>query len=375
MICPSCRSHDIQTLPKVLDKSLRSDGATANTPLRKWHCFCCGLGFGENVIPDSPYRRSDGQSIWQKQRHDKITLFLQEYLNRLPLPQNCRFLEIGGANFLTSINIAKAFPNWKVCSIEPNPECEPIEKPNNFSFEQVSVFEYVPQKKFDLIFSHNVIEHLKDTRGFLNIQSNLLSDDGVIVISCPDSGIVSEELLFDDHLYHFTKESVEKICSEIGLIVAQSIPSKLDENTIVFFLKKNSRNAKQRINKKTAYNKLYERRKNYFISWKNEDLKISNYFSGTTPLIFGTGEFAQLALAYFPRGLANASEICTSNLEGARVFPGFAVRLIGNSDRLSNKIFLAANPKTKFHALDYLLGRGFFEGSIYIPFLTKQNSA
>lgn len=86
-------------------------------------------------------------------------------------------------------------------------------------------------QSFDLITMHDVLEHLVDPMSAVGRCAALLSANGLIVIDVPDVWEGDGEHHFkDEHLWYFTRGSLETMLIGAGLLVAtfdRPIPGKL----------------------------------------------------------------------------------------------------------------------------------------------------
>ena len=77
-------------------------------------------------------------------------------------------------------------------------------------------------KKFDIIIARHVIEHINDPKQFLDICTSLLTDIGYIYLEVPNltNTLETNRLVdfFNDHMQHFTENSMCLLSSKCGLI-------------------------------------------------------------------------------------------------------------------------------------------------------------
>jgi SAM-dependent methyltransferase len=76
-------------------------------------------------------------------------------------------------------------------------------------------------KKFDIICSFLVLEHIKDPISFIKLQIKHLSPKGFLIVEIPDirkyTLFNSESLLTHEHLYHYCIESLSALLSKLNL--------------------------------------------------------------------------------------------------------------------------------------------------------------
>lgn len=365
MKCPACHSTEIVELHHNFRKSIRSDGGIAVRPLRKFHCIKCGLGIGQPVTDEVPYHRSDGSSIWQVQRHQAIAEGVIDVVRKHSSSERLELLEVGAANWETSRQVALSVPAWSCTAIEPFPESvAPVGVANLHCYtRQLSVGG--ESGKYDVIFSNNVMEHVPSSIGFLEAQKASLKNDGMIIVCCPASDPVSEELLFDDHLFHFTHQSFMQLCAQAGLEVVSHFRASWDETTQVYILAFPHRH-------RTMDSELVERkdllyaRERYFAAWERENRRLATLVADRDVVLFGTGEFAQLMQAYMPDVMATIHEACATSLKGARDI-GLKLRELKQGDGINNSLLLAVNDSARSGVVAMLVERGIPREALIFP--------
>ena len=73
--------------------------------------------------------------------------------------------------------------------------------------------------RFNLVISRQVLEHIKDVKGFLESARTLLGDEGFLIIEVPDSESnfkFSDYGVWEEHVNVFTKASLARIFEESG---------------------------------------------------------------------------------------------------------------------------------------------------------------
>ena len=122
---------------------------------------------------------------------------IQNYLNQLK--PNDDVIEIGcGSGILLSL-IKENYKNINIQGIEPFGygfdnlrDLNKLIQSNGTEIHNISFEELDTTKKFDLIFSINVFEHLNDWKKFLIKAKYLLKKDGKLIILCPNYGFPYE---------------------------------------------------------------------------------------------------------------------------------------------------------------------------------------
>jgi len=98
-------------------------------------------------------------------------------------------------------------------------------------------------KKFDLILARHIIEHTDNPGEFLNVSKSFLNDNGKIYIEVPNliNTLTTHRLVdfFNDHMQHFTENSIRLLASNYGLI-GEQIGYWLNEAHLGILLKQDS---------------------------------------------------------------------------------------------------------------------------------------
>ena len=149
------------------------------------------------------------------------------------LKKNDNVLEIGcGSGILLNL-LLENFKDINFEGIEPFGDgfssltiLNSLSKKNGVSIKNIGYEELSYSRKYDLIFCVNVFEHLYDWRNFLDKMSVLLTQNGKIIVLCPNNGFPYEShfrvpILFNKKITYFIFQkyirSYEKKNKCIGL--------------------------------------------------------------------------------------------------------------------------------------------------------------
>ena len=102
-------------------------------------------------------------------------------------------LEIGSGSGILLNELKTFFPNINFKGIDPNESgfhqykeiYESLNK-RKFEIENIQIEKFSTKENFDLIFSINVLEHVRDWKKYIYQTSNLLSDNGLNIIFAPN---------------------------------------------------------------------------------------------------------------------------------------------------------------------------------------------
>lgn len=219
MACYLCDSDDI----KIREGSVRD-----NQDLKIFECKKCSLVFLNNFdhIQDNFYEQSkmrNGEEIkkWIKDTYkDDRRRFLK--LKNDLINKDILDFGAGNGNFL---KLAKKYAN-SVTAIELDRESHIIFKKNKINY-YLDINEIPADKKFDVITLFHVIEHLKDPISYLKSISNILKEDGKIILEFPNSNdsllslYKSKEFsnftYWSCHLMLFNEKTIKMIVEKSGL--------------------------------------------------------------------------------------------------------------------------------------------------------------
>ncbi|MDT0558034.1 class I SAM-dependent methyltransferase [Ichthyenterobacterium sp. W332] len=127
--------------------------------------------------------------------------------------------------------------NWNITGIEPDDKARHIanSKTNNAVFN-IEHLEELGENSFDAITLWHVLEHLPNLEEHIKKIEHLLKDNGRIVIAVPnyksyDATYYKEFWAAYDtprHLWHFSKNAISRLFSEVNMITEKILPMKFD---------------------------------------------------------------------------------------------------------------------------------------------------
>lgn len=309
--CPFCGSPRLSDLPLSLPQALRSDGFVIDEPLSKRNCPDCGVLTGQNSDPGHAYQRSNGIAPNEIARHDRIAKGLDTLLTDLGV-HGPEILEVGAANFHTALALGHLRPAARITALEPSPELVPdtdLIKLHICGFE-----DFPTDRLFEVIYSNHVLEHIPDTTAFLREMAARLASEGYILISCPNGLIPSHELLFSDHLFHFTPTALAHAANRAGLRLETSFATPWEPLSMLFILRHGSGDIPE------GPGDLSDARRTYLSQWETAEARLLEQIPDEI-VLFGAGEFSQLIHAYLPRVFERVTTLTVDTLEGTRAFP------------------------------------------------------
>lgn len=108
---------------------------------------------------------------------------------------------------------------------------------------KIDFFNFQEDKKYNVIATYLVLEHIYDIKKFITKVSSILLNDGVFVIEVPDVSLypefISDALLTHEHLSHFTIGSLTSLMNNYGfeLVTSTSPGNKYGFSLLAAFKK------------------------------------------------------------------------------------------------------------------------------------------
>ena len=171
---------------------------------------------------------------------------------------------------------------------------------------------------------------------FLKQVEAVLAPNGFALLSCPNGLVPSHELLFSDHLYHFTPAALAAAAQGTGLWLQEFKSTPWEPLSILFTL------SKARGLSPAPPEDMTHRRLSYFRHWATVEQNLPPAL-GKAPVLFGAGEFSQLIRAYLPRVWDRIDCIIVDDLKGVREFSKPVLRT-SDFDLIDRVVLLGVNP-------------------------------
>lgn len=140
--------------------------------------------------------------------------------------------------------------NWTIFGVEPNKQAR--EKAVSKKLNVVENLENLGQQKFNVISLWHVMEHLPDLKNQIKKITNLLAEEGTLIIAVPNfksnDAIHYKEYwaAYDTprHLWHFSQKAISELFKEQNFKIIQTLPMKFD-SYYVSLLSEKYKNGKQ----------------------------------------------------------------------------------------------------------------------------------
>lgn len=140
--------------------------------------------------------------------------------------------------------------NWTIFGVEPNKQAR--EKAVSKKLNVVENLENLGQQKFNVISLWHVMEHLPDLKNQIKKITNLLAEEGTLIIAVPNfksnDAIHYKEYwaAYDTprHLWHFSQKAISELFKEQNFKIIKTLPMKFD-SYYVSLLSEKYKNGKQ----------------------------------------------------------------------------------------------------------------------------------
>ena len=259
-------------------------------------------------------------------------------------------LEIGAGKGLFLRHLKRLLPKLNYHALEPSKNAAKYFRKNlpSISFDnkplEKSKFK---KKKFDIIVSTGVIEHVNSPNAFMKSMSKMLKNDGIVFFCMPNFECKVDDLIVFDHLSKITKNSINFLLYANNFkIIKQNISKK--RIWIWNILKKNKKKMKKKfVNNdlkilKSNINK-FKKMEEDFINYYKNNKKLNFYCLGNSGFYFYFKYFNKI------KKKINFIILDNSSLNGSKFF---GVKIISRNQikqyKLDN-IYISANPC--YHAL------------------------
>jgi len=225
------------------------------------------------------YYRRPGTAVYDVHRYVAMANWMKDALGDF---QPKTVLDVGCGAGSSMVEVKKAYTSAEIEGIEPSIENGGIARHRGFNVQTFKVGEgRSSEKKYDLIYSHNVFTHVNDPTAFLFGLKEMLADGGRIVQLTADSTTPSNELLWCDNNYSYLPIHLVKLAEKAGLVALRYEENPYDvtilNKQIVVFAKEGRADStieKLRA-KKINVGELFNRRATYMADWMktNNDLR------------------------------------------------------------------------------------------------------
>jgi GT2 family glycosyltransferase/2-polyprenyl-3-methyl-5-hydroxy-6-metoxy-1,4-benzoquinol methylase len=155
-----------------------------------------------------------------------------ETLGRQGRAETVAMLEMG-CSYGFLMDIASVLFNWNVTGVDPSPCAQQGARDLDLTILNTRLEEAQFDKQFDAIVGVQLIEHIQNPRTFLYSTSQLIKENGFIVLTTPDSSVedLGAEYSPGEHHILFSRKGFAPLLADTGLIhqqfFATTVPSMM----------------------------------------------------------------------------------------------------------------------------------------------------
>lgn len=245
-VCDLCDSHDYSVLVRLeTNNAMMSDRRIVSQNLLKVECLRCGLVrnlelFTDKQETNSYYEQdysvsSDPEHFFYTNnkaigRSDVIANWITESMGLWRWNNAKYILEIGAGSGLLLEKFAEIFPSKLFMGIEPSKKAVEIGIEKSLNIKQGLLEDVINDvnQQFDIVYSIATIEHTISPKLFLLNIHKLLKKDGYLFLVQPIQDIISYDIFFIDHLYHFSTAHLRQYAlacgfKEIGYVIGHEL--------------------------------------------------------------------------------------------------------------------------------------------------------
>lgn len=222
--CIICGSAEFWRLPSPWLHSITTAGTVVEEPLAKAQCSKCTLLIRAEVrkLGDTDfyekhysYYHRPGASLYDAPRYEGMANWIKSAITDFE-PKTC--LDAGCGRGWMIQAMTKVFPSVSIAGVEPSEEESANAQKSGLHVVTGKINKsLVLDRQFDFIYSTNVIQHTTDPLDFLISLKEFLTDDGRIVVICPNSTEPSHEMMFSDQNYSFSPTQLIDLAKLAGL--------------------------------------------------------------------------------------------------------------------------------------------------------------
>ena len=312
--CQVCGLKEWLPLPDpVADHAVTTAGRIIHESLGKSQCAHCGFVQRTNArfLGHTDYYEQDYAKYYDRpgtrQFHVARYRVLAEWMESVLRPITpSRILDAGCGQGWAMEAMLSIYPKAVIEGVEPSTFNAQIAREKGFSVHEGRVETMAsPDTKYDLVYSNNVIQHATNAREFIASLQQMVTDEGVVIITCPDGSTANIEILWGDQNFSFLPAHLICLCSEFGFENISWFPSPassaLPPAQLVRISKTGNPGGGVRVNA-PALESIYLARCEYLNSFKDIDSYLCAQTDSRGPIFnFGASYWSSILSAYCPR--------------------------------------------------------------------------
>ena len=222
--CPVCGSNGFKALPSPWAFSMTTAGRFVPEPLAKEQCVSCGMlvrraqrFLGQTDFYEKHYGFFDrpGAAVFDRPRYEAMAGWIVEALNGF---RPGSILDAGCGRGWMMRALRDQYSRAVFHGVEPSEQESEIARREGWSTDTAKIDGSYPiNRRYDLVYCTNVVEHTTDPVGFLMTLGRLTAPGGRIIVTCPDASYPNAEFMFSDQNFSFTPAHLLQLAEAAGL--------------------------------------------------------------------------------------------------------------------------------------------------------------
>jgi 2-polyprenyl-3-methyl-5-hydroxy-6-metoxy-1,4-benzoquinol methylase len=330
-ICQVCGSNDWRDLPNPApERSVTTAGRILDEALGKAQCPQCGfvqrvhaqfLGYTDYYQQDyANYYNRPGTTQFHTERYRVLVEWMASVLQPL---QPTKILDVGCGQGWAMHAMKKIYPQAVIEGVEPSNYNTKVAIENGLKvYEGMFGDVSLPLAPYDLVYCNNVIQHVTNVREFVVSLKDAVSDDGIIIVTCPDGTVPNIEILWGDQNFSFLPAHLKQIFVDTGFKVISWFPSPSSPSVPpaqMFFLSENPKHAGGRDGMNVPIpdiDKIFDAKSKYLQAFQKIDEHICSQIGNASQVYnFGASYWSSVLAAYCPNYWSNVSGCLVDNTD------------------------------------------------------------
>lgn len=308
--CPVCDSTDWNVLiESSTSKIMTGDQRIGKGNLNKIICTVCGLGanrfpyteqeletlYGEEYELNT-YGREEHMFFTKEGPISRSQVFCDWISPHIPTSAE-NLLEIGCGEGMLLSKIQATLPELHCTGIDGSKKASNLAKKKGLNVSQRLIHHSNDDlPKSDVIMMINVIEHVEDLKGVIQSMKNALRDDGRIIFCLPIQDYGGYDIVFAEHVWHFTVKQFKRILQRNGLNIVHTDANHPINHGIGLFVCESGNPQIENVGNQTSV------LKDSWSKWNNVFNHVNTELVRLGPksklAVFGSGEVLTLLLAF-----------------------------------------------------------------------------
>lgn len=314
--CSVCGSDEWRAIPDPLpNRSITTAGVLLAEPLAKAQCANCGLlqrinadfvgnsDYYENRYAD--YFRRAGAETYDAPRYRAMMEWMKAGIGDF---RPASILDVGCGAGWAMRAILEQFPDAQIEGIEPSTTNAERAREAGFKVNLGKIGDAdAPKRIYDLVYANNVLQHVSSPSEFLIALRDYLSDDSLLVLTCPDATRPSCEMLYCDHNHSFRPGDLDTLARKAGYSIHAWLPNPdhitvLDKQLVVLSKRGGPPVAAGRRDEPSLTpEQLFAERCEYAAQWQAMDgLLCDRIGAASRTFNFGSSSWTWLLAGYCP---------------------------------------------------------------------------